>query len=306
MDEAQRTQLLCVKQLIGRQLPNGGWPFHLSSPTQAAVESTSLALIALPPNLDRERNRAIRLLLHIQNQNGSWPAFSEDDAGGSGFTGLAVYALHRSGVKGGATDRAVRWLLESRGWESDWLWKWKFRTTDHHVRFDPDKFGWPWVPETVSWVVPTSYSLLALRSAIACSQPNLLQFRIRRGVEMLHDRICTQGGWNAGNGVVYGTPLAPHPDATALALLALLGEGLNDSITASLNWLEYRAKTLVAPWSLAWAIVALRAFGRSTQRWIEALCTAVSAADIDDCATLAIMCLALHRSGGLNIFGTHG
>jgi hypothetical protein len=123
---------------------------------------------------------------------------------------------------------------------------------------------------------------------------------------MLHDRICTQGGWNAGNGVVYGTPLTPHPDATALALLALSGQGLNDSITASLNWLEYRAETLVAPWSLAWAVVALRAFGRPTQRWIETLCTALSAAEIDDCATLAIMSLALHRSSGLNILGTDG
>jgi hypothetical protein len=40
--------------------------------------------------------------------------------------------------------------LRSAGKEGNWLWKWKFRTTDHHVRFDPDKFGWPWFPDTVS------------------------------------------------------------------------------------------------------------------------------------------------------------
>jgi hypothetical protein len=38
---------------------------------------------------------------------------------------------------------------------------------------------------------------------------------------MLLDRACPGGGWNAGNGVVYGTALAPHPDDTAIALLAL-------------------------------------------------------------------------------------
>src|SRR6185437_7304260 len=142
----------------------------------------------------------------------------------SGYTGLAVYALGQCGESGMPTKRAVRWLLRSRGRESRWLCKWKFRTTDRRVRFDPNKFGWPWMPETVSWVFPTAYSLLALKRAHAASHQRLLEFRILRGVEMLYDRICPGGGWNAGNGVVYGSPLTPHADATAVALLALLGE----------------------------------------------------------------------------------
>lgn len=302
MDNPQRALLLCVNQLIAGQMSHGGWPFR-SGATQAGVEPTALAILALPSNLLRERDRAIRFLFQIQNPNGSWPAFSEDSAEGSGFTGLAAYALHCSGVKGTANDRASRWLLQSRGWESHWLWKWKFRTTDRHVRFDPDKFGWPWMPQTVSWVVPTSYSLLALRNGIASPQRDLLQHRIRRSVEMLYDRICPGGGWNAGNGVVYGVPLAPHPDATALALLALLGEPLNDFITASLHWLERRAESLLAPWSLAWTILALRAFHRPTQPWIDRLSAVVQPAEISDCATLAVVCLALRCSDGPNVFG---
>lgn len=304
MYDAQRAKHLCTEQLIARQLPQGGWPFN-SNAKQSAVEPTALALLALPSNSVQERDAAIRFLLYIQNPNGSWPAFVGDDGEGSGFTGLAVYVLNCCGVGGKADDQAIRWLLHSRGWESHWLWKWKFRTTDRHVRFDPDKFGWPWMPETVSWVVPTAYSLLALKNCIAGSQKDLLQFRIRRGVEMLYDRICPQGGWNAGNGVVYGRPLAPHPDATAIALLALRGEPANDFVTASLDWLEQRALLCFAPWSLAWSILALNAFRRATQPLINRLAVVVESDEIDDGATLAVVSMALTCANELDTFGVH-
>ncbi len=291
-----------MNELIAGQLPHGGWPFH-SGATQAGVEPTALALLALPSNLLRERDRAIRFLLQIQNPNGSWPAFLGDGPEGSGFTGLVVYALNRSAAGGTTTDRAIRWLLQSQGWESHWLWKWKFRTTDRHVRFDPDKFGWPWMPATVSWVVPTSYSLLALEDGIASSQDGLLQLRIRHGVEMLYDRICPEGGWNAGNGLVYGSPLAPHPDATAVALLSLLREPLNDFINASIDWLERRAQTCLAPWSLAWTILALDAYGRSTGLLTDRLSSIVDPVEVNDCATLAVVSLAFRCSDGPNALG---
>ena len=301
MRDPQQLNHACVQELIHRQLPQGGWPFT-SGTTQSAVEPTALALLALPPESVRVRDEAIRFLLRTQNANGSWPAFSGDDARGSGLTGLALFALNRCRAQGIVTDRPVQWLTESRGWESHWLWKWKFRTSDRHVRFDPDKFGWPWMPETVSWVVPTAYSLLALKHTRSISQKDIARLRIRRGVQMLYDRICPEGGWNAGNGVVYGFPLAPHVDATALALLSLLSEPSNDFITASLNWLARRADTCVAPWSLAWTILALDAFGCPTDLLTDRLASAVDPTEINDCATLAVVSLALHRAAGDNAF----
>jgi hypothetical protein len=302
MRDAQQVDHACLQALVERQLPEGGWPLTADA-KQMAVEPTALACLALPSNSARERDAAIWSLLHAQNANGSWPAFLGDDEQGSGYTGLVLHALSHRSDEEIATRRAVHWLLHSRGWESHWLWKWKFRTTDRHVRFDPDKFGWPWLPETVSWVVPTAYSLVALKYADGGSQHDLLQFRIGRGVEMLYDRICPGGGWNAGNGVVYGSPLAPHPDATAVALLALLGEPLNESITASRAWLERRAETLFAPWSLAWTILALHTFRRPTQPWIDRLCAVAEPAEIHDCATLSVVSLALRCANGPNVFG---
>ena len=300
--DAQQLECACLHALCDRQLAEGGWPFTAST-KQTAVEPTALACLALPPNLATQCDAAIRSLLHLQNANGSWPAFAGDDERGSGYTGLALHALRRRGEQGLVTSRAAHWLLHSQGQEAHWLWKWKFRTSDRHVRFDPDKFGWPWMPGTVSWVVPTAYSLLALKHLHVDSEREFLEFRIRHGEAMLHDRMCPGGGWNAGNGVVYGVSLVPHPDATAAALLALLGEPLNDSTTASLNWLERRAESLLAPWSLAWTVLALHAFRRSTQPWIDRLCAVVEPAKIVDCATLAVACLALRCAHGPNVFG---
>lgn len=301
MHDTQELNDACIRELIDRQLPDGGWPFSADT-AQTAVEPTALALLALPSNSVGERDAAVRILLRIQNPNGSWPAFSGDDEAGSGLTGLALYALNRRCVRGMVAHRAVHWLVESRGWESHWLWQWKFRTSDRHVRFDPDKFGWPWMPETASWVVPTAYSLLALKHSRAISEHGPAQLRIRRGVEMLYDRICPEGGWNAGNGVVYGFPLAPHPDATALALLSLLNERPNHFITSSLDWLERRAETSFAPWSLAWTILALAAFARPTELLADRLFSVVDPAEVNDCATLAIVSLAFCCAAGNNAF----
>ena len=302
MQEAQKAWKLCFRELVACQLPNGGWPF-LRRSAQAAVEPTALAVLALLPNSRQERDAAIDFLLRIQSPNGSWPAFLGDDENESGLTGLVVYCLHRSGMGGTATDRAIRWLLRARGRESGWLWRWKFRTFDRHAHFDPGKFGWPWMPGTVSWVVPTSYSLLASKSFKQSSW--WARLRIHRGVEMLYDRICPGGGWNAGNGIVYGSPLAPHADATAIALLALQGEPWSEPISTSLDWLRERAETCFAPWSLAWAILALDAYDRSVQGLTERLAGLAESAEIDDCATLAVATMALACADGPNPFEAH-
>lgn len=289
------------RRLIASQLPSGGWGFRCSA-SQAAFEPTCLALLALRHHLGEPLDRGLRFLFASQNPNGSWPAFSGDDREGSWTTALAVTTLVNCGDVTPAIARGLRWLLNSKGRESHWLWRWKFRTADTHVRFNPDKFGWPWIPETCSWVVPTAFSLLALKQSFVCCQSGEVRFRIRRGVEMLLDRACSEGGWNAGNGIVYGVPLAAHIDATATALLALRGEAQDETITKSLDWLERRAQGCAAPWGLAWAILALDAYGHST----EALTTRLAAFSCDgavgDCATLAAALLALGCPTRGNVF----
>jgi hypothetical protein len=89
-----------------------------------------------------------------------------------------------------ASDKALRWLLESRGKEGHWFWRWKFKTADRYVRFDPDKYGWPWSHGTGSWVIPTAFSVIAIKQFTVCNRSAAPEKRIHLGVEMLLDRAC--------------------------------------------------------------------------------------------------------------------
>lgn len=134
--------------------------------------------------------------------------------------------------------------------------EWKFRTVDRAVQFDPDKYGWPWFPGEVSWVIPTAFSVIALRQSLARRDSDTARGRIELGIDMLGDRACPQGGWNAGNGIVLGTPLQPHIDSTAIALLALSGR-TNDVVDRGLLWLRRGCADCSSVYSLAWSAIAL-------------------------------------------------
>src|SRR5437773_644245 len=137
-----------------RILHSGGWSGGNSG--RSALETTCYALMALADDQARTRRKAIEVLLRTQNLNGSWSAFEGDDPEGCWTTSLALIAFRSFGLSGEPIDKAVRWLLDNKGREGHWFWKWKFRTIDRAVQFNPDKYGWAWFPDTVSWVIPTA------------------------------------------------------------------------------------------------------------------------------------------------------
>jgi len=243
-------------------------------------------------------------LLGAQNPNGSWPVFAGDDQDGSWLTSLVAITLHGEVSAIPARLKGVHWLLRSAGRESNWFWKWKFRTADRHVRFDPEKFGWPWFPDTVSWVVPTAFAILALNLLPgSCDGFDLVRSRLDLAIAMLVDRACPMGGWNAGNGVVYGAALRPHPDDTAIALLALHNRLRHPVVETALTYLERIAPTLTSAWSLAWAILALAAHRRSITLLRRTLLDLTDLRYVEDTSTLALACLALAHQQALVHFG---
>ena len=181
-----------LAELALRQLPCGGWA-ALASSSQPAIEPTCYSALALGSVPISNAERAQEFLLHTQNPNGSWPAFAGDDQSGAWVTSLALMSLRDLPAAIPARLKGFHWLMNCTGREADWFWKWKFRTADRKVRFDPDKFGWPWIPDTVSWVVPTAFAILALNQApCSCGDLEKLPFRSERGIEMLLDRACSQ------------------------------------------------------------------------------------------------------------------
>src|SRR6202140_3206604 len=126
------------KALLQRRLPSGGWSFFSSE--QASLEATCLAGLALGSDSPGNAVSTVRFLKKSQLSEGGWPAF-QGDSEGAWTTALALCALTVLNEISDASNRALRWLLGSRGKEGHWFWRWKFKTADRNVRFDPDKYG---------------------------------------------------------------------------------------------------------------------------------------------------------------------
>jgi len=102
--------------------------------------------------------------------------------------------------------------------------------------------------------------------------------------------------------VVYGAPVAPHPDDTAIALLALTDHRQDTVVQRGLQYLEHAAVDLSAPWSLAWAILALAAYGQDVTALQRSLASMPDLLAIEDTSTLALVLLALdHNQALLNL-----
>src|SRR6516225_1570114 len=69
------------------------------------------------------------------------------------------------------------------------------------------------------------------------------------------------------------------------------------------QYLESVAPTLSAPWSLAWAILALAAYGRPIDSLYSSLVVLPELTSVDDTSTLALVCLALDYQRALSAFG---
>ncbi len=280
-----------AETLRSRQMKSGGWAYFNS--VQESLEATCLAELALAPERPASSSAAILFLLKSQLSDGGWPAFLGDSEG-SWTTALALCTLNSTGDFTAAREKAFRWLYAERGREGHWFWRWKFKTSDRNVRFDPDKYGWPWVTGSASWVIPTAFSIIAIEQFTVCNRSEESEKRIHLGVEMLLDRACVDGGWNSGNSLVYGVPLRPHVEATAIALLALQDEQRAEMVQKSLSWLRQNAASVDSVSSLAWCILTLFVYQEPIGGLRNRLATIIgNGRDIRNNATLATAILAL-------------
>jgi hypothetical protein len=280
-----------------RCLSGGGWASR--NGRRAGVETTCYALMALHDRPSLVRDHAGDLLLRTQNPDGSWPAFEGDDPEGCWTTALTSIALRFIGASSGPIEKSISWLLNNQGREGHWFWKWKFRTVDRAVQFNPDKYGWPWFPGTVSWVIPTALSVIGLEQSTPCCWTEPIVNRIQLGTEMLRDRACPQGGWNAGNGIVFGSALTPHIDTTAIALLALTN-GNDATVAQGLNWLRQACMDCSSAYSLAWSAIAFTVHrDQALSNCIAGLGRTLSSTDaISNIETLSLAAIALKAAEG--------
>ncbi len=299
-----------LRETLGaNQRSTGAWGYRGN---QDSVESTCFAILALRRQPSIELARAVQALQGLQNTDGSWPAFTGDEPEGCWTTALAVLSLMAARHRLKQLASGIQWLLDARGREANWFWRWKLSTVDNKVKFDPAKFGWSWASGTTSWVIPTAFALIALQQASQRGYDKTAQLaeRVDLGASMLLDRMCPGGGWNSGNGIAFGVAVAPHIDTTSIALLALTRHEEEQGVQKSLHWLVKRLAGCPSPYSLAWGVLAIAAYRHIGAEGSESLHSRAeelmrlteNAASIEDTCTLAVSVLALEAMNGDSVF----
>jgi hypothetical protein len=238
--------------LVAGQNPDGGWGYYRHK--KSRLEPTCWSVLALTSS-GHDGSAAGEALRQWPTRDG----LLLERAGGEanyGFQGLALLALHAARLEHRDGNRSlVDGLQRVKGIAAE-------RSTIN--RQDNSIQAWSWIDDTFSWVEPTAWCLLALKT---CAQPwhaPLDPVRLRDAERMLVDRSCRGGGWNYGNSNMLGQELMPYVPTTAVALLALRDRGSEPVATEALGFLERHSTFERSATALALASRALRAYGRDT------------------------------------------
>jgi hypothetical protein len=238
-----------VDALRRAQNGDGGWGYFPGK--QSWLEPTAWAALSLhgTPAADR----AWALMRSWQLADGSWRPGADVQISNWG-TALCVTIASVRGEFGEPFQKGVNWLLGISGNESV-MWK-RALAKIGLIPFDrnPAYKGWPWKPDTASWVEPTAHALVALKKASAHFPGDELQHRVRLGQAQLRDVRCADGGWNYGSHAALGIDLPSYPETTALALLGLQGE---NELGKSLAVARQMTQNSPSPLALAWLKIAL-------------------------------------------------
>ena len=253
-----------IEQLSQSQNPDGGWGAVPGK--QSNTESSALALMALRSIKNSRDNHDVRRaeewLINSQNDDGSWP-YGAGAKAPSWSTALAIIALHDSNIEAERIIRAGDWILAQEGSKPGILAKLILALSFQKkaIHLNDDLIGWSWTPDSFSWVEPTSYCLLALKKFKSRLSAKTFKERVDQAELMIYDRMCEGGGWNYGNAAVYGDPLWPYPDITALVLIALQDHRERNQNQVSLRILAKVAETTDSGLALGWSSICLSLYG---------------------------------------------
>ncbi len=248
-----------LDQVIGtiEKNPVIGYASH-SAP---ATEPTAIAaLVLLAHGKQESAKRASDFLINTQSSDGS-VGVRQNEPDPQWPTSLAVLAWHAFDKLAYATniEQGVNWMLQAKG---------KAMEQTDDMGHNTQLVGWSWAEGTHSWIEPTAFHVLALKTVGRGDHP-----RTREAITLLLDRQLPTGGCNYGNTSVLGQMLRPHIQPTGIALLALAGEqDQGNRIAKSVAWLRKALSKETTRASLAWGLLGLAAHRitlPSATQWLE-------------------------------------
>jgi len=228
----------------------GGWPYYQGK--QSRIEPTCWAILALAESdeggqaLSQSAASHLQWLAACQRADG---LLGDAPAAPPNFTtnGLAACVLAHVAPRSRPPaspdlQRLVDGVAAVKGVAVD----------APDPRQDNRLQGWPWMPDTFSWIEPTCWCVLGLKKNEASPTRSA---RIAEAEKLIVNRTCDAGGWNFGNASVVGQDLRPYQPTTALGLMALQDRRDLAVVTRSLAWL--RGGPLREPSAVALALTAV-------------------------------------------------
>src|SRR6266487_126390 len=167
--------------LTAGQNADGGWGYYRHK--KSRLEPTCWAVLALT-STGQDASAAGEALRQWPTRNGLLLERADGDTN-FGFHGLALLALHAATLEHRDGNRALL----------DGLQRVKGLALEPSSinRQDNSIQAWSWIDDTFSWVEPTAWCLLALKT---CAQPwhvRIDSVRVRDAERMLIDRSCRGG-----------------------------------------------------------------------------------------------------------------
>lgn len=237
--------------LAASQNPDGGFGYYPGK--RSRLEPTAWVALAQGP----QASGALSWLSSKQGEDG-WLRDDPRAPVNYGFNALALLAFLTSRQTLTRAARVGTGLLRAKGLTAG---------PSPVVRQDNSLEAWSWVDNTMSWVEPTSYSLLAIKRALSLgalgSSAEAARARIDMAERLLQDRACVSGGWNYGNAQVFGQDLLAHGPTTAIALLALQDRATRLFVQAGVRFLDKQAAVEGSGLALALSSLCLRLFGQA-------------------------------------------
>ena len=268
---------------------DGGWGFQLGKASR--LEATCWAVLALHDGKNALAASVLR----------DWPTKDglllerRDGEPNFGFHGVGLLTLLACGVEhvsGNATLAAALQGVQGRTAKNYEI-----------LRQDNTLIAWSWVPNTMSWIEPTSWCLLALKKWRRLSGSRLNEERVDQAERFILDRTCSVGGWNHGNPHVLGQDLRPYVPTTAIALLAMQDKRTIPDVQRSLTYLEGNALAERTAAALALTACAFGAFDRPADQVRAAIVEQLPVTlEMGNQATLASALYALRTDHGYGAF----